>query len=228
MRYKIFTALVLCLGTWFLTSSLMAQLPRKQRGSGLSTHTKRLASRSASLPSGARLLDMPMPYSCELKSFKVLSDGNQIRISSEVNIYDKRPVNFLWVVYIRDSTNRITIARKIYDVGVTRSWQNVQWVGEISPDRPPDNFRLGFVPTDPGGVKMTLQSQECPDRHPDVISLRPTGSCLASLHTAALLQATMIILDRPGPLGQASTASTRPSPGRRSPSAQCPRLGRRS
>ena len=50
---------------------------------------------------------------------------------------------------------------------------------------------------------MTLQPQERPDRHPDVVALRPPGPRLAPLHAAALLQAPVIVLDRPGLLGQA-------------------------
>ncbi len=94
--------------------------------------------------------------------------------------------------------------------------RTVDW--RVGPDRSADDPRLGLVPTDPGGVEMTLQPQERPDRHPDVVALRPTGPRLAALHPAALLQAPVIVLDRPGPLGQASRVSSSIA---RSSVAQC-------
>ena len=40
---------------------------------------------------------------------------------------------------------------------------------------------------------------------PDVVALRPGGPDLSPFHTATLLQAPVIVLDRPGPLGQAQS-----------------------
>jgi hypothetical protein len=48
---------------------------------------------------------------------------------------------------------------------------------------------------------MVLQTQECPDRQPDVVALRPGGPDLSPFHTAALLQAPVIVLDPPALLG---------------------------
>ena len=86
--------------------------------------------------------------------------------------------------------------------GRTADWRSVG-----SDRAPADDLRFGLVPTHPGGVEVTLQSQERPDRHPDVVARRVTGSRLASFHPAALLQAPVIVLDRPGLFGQAPAAS---------------------
>jgi hypothetical protein len=53
---------------------------------------------------------------------------------------------------------------------------------------------------------MTLQPQERPDRHRDVVTLRPTGA--APFRNSTLLQPPMIVLDRPGSLAQAQPRNT--------------------
>lgn len=60
-------------------------------------------------------------------------------------------------------------------------------------------FRL--IPAHAGGVEMVLEPQERPDRHSDVISLCASRSGLGLVNPAALLQAPMIILDRPTQVG---------------------------
>src|SRR5512135_156364 len=67
----------------------------------------------------------------------------------------------------------------------------------VGPDRFADDPRLRLIPTDPGGVEMPGQPHERPDRHPDVVPLRPGRPRLTPLHVAALLQRPVILLHGP-------------------------------
>src|SRR5437763_16751505 len=68
---------------------------------------------------------------------------------------------------------------------------------QVRPYGVADDRGLGLQPTDARGEAMVLQPQERPQRQPDVVPLRPRRTRLATLHLGTLLDAPMIILDRP-------------------------------
>ena len=60
---------------------------------------------------------------------------------------------------------------------------------------------LGLVATDPSGEEMVIKPQERPQRHTDVVALRPRRIGLRLLHPTALLRVPVVVLDRARPLG---------------------------
>src|SRR3954447_6259070 len=74
-------------------------------------------------------------------------------------------------------------------------------MGQVLPDRLADDGGLGLPPPDAGDEAVLLEAQEGADRTADVVALRPGGAHLGALDAAVLLEATVVDLDAPGPLG---------------------------
>src|SRR4051794_41541342 len=74
-------------------------------------------------------------------------------------------------------------------------------MGQVLPDGFPNDGGLGFPPADAGHEAVLLQAQEGADRAVDVVALRPGRPHRGALDAAVLLEAAMVDLDAPGPLG---------------------------
>src|ERR1043166_8244775 len=79
-----------------------------------------------------------------------------------------------------------------------RSWdERVARVSDVSTHRSSNDRSLCFIPTDASVIAMTLQSQECAQAQPDVITPRAPGAHLRPLDQAELLDPAVIVLNRP-------------------------------
>src|SRR4051794_20617265 len=74
-------------------------------------------------------------------------------------------------------------------------------MGQVLPDRLADDGGLGLPPAGASHEAVLLQPQEGADRTADVVALRPGGPHLGALDAAVLLEAAMVDLNAPGPLG---------------------------
>jgi len=72
---------------------------------------------------------------------------------------------------------------------------------EVPADSLADDGRLGLPPADAGGEAMLFEPQEGADRAADMVALGRGGAYLGALDAAVLLEAAVVDLDPPGPLG---------------------------
>ena len=68
---------------------------------------------------------------------------------------------------------------------------------QVLSDRLSDDVGFGLIPTDAGSESMNFQARERANRERDMIHLRSGGPRLRLLDAAALLDASMIVLDGP-------------------------------
>src|SRR4051812_37214331 len=73
-------------------------------------------------------------------------------------------------------------------------------MSEVGTDGLADDGRLGFDPADAMSEAVGLQPQERAQSRPDVVAPRPPRARLAPLPLDALLDAAVIMLDRPAVL----------------------------
>src|SRR5215510_13393383 len=71
-------------------------------------------------------------------------------------------------------------------------------MSKIMAHRISDDRRLGFKPRQAVVITMTLQSQKGPQAQADVIAPRPSRAHLCAFNQTILLDATMVIFERPG------------------------------
>ena len=77
----------------------------------------------------------------------------------------------------------------------------MQWSLQIQPDSLSDDVPFGFIPTDTGLESMHLQPHEGANRQRDMVHLRPCRPNLRLLDAATLLEASVVGLNGPRPLG---------------------------
>jgi hypothetical protein len=74
----------------------------------------------------------------------------------------------------------------------------IQRTSQIGSHGVSDDGLFGLKPADAAMIAMRLQAQKRPQSQADVMALSPSGAHLSSFDPTELLEASMVVFDRPG------------------------------